>query len=159
MTENKTNKPVLEIIVDDGMQRISIKNEYGDEIGVFAFRPTDIGIIERYNTVAAKFDEIVAPLEQYDIRPDGTADENDTAAQDALKKAEERLFEACDYMFGGNMSEAFFGKMHPFSPVGGYFYCESALNKVGTFIAAQFDAETKKINKRVNKYVGKYKSK
>ena len=138
---NKTN----EIVIDDGSQRISIKNKLGDEIGVFLFRPTDIAIIQRYNEIAAKFDEIVAPLEDIDINSDGTADEADKHAAEVLAEAEKRMFEACDYLFDGNMSEAFFGKMHPFSPVGGAFYCETALTAVGQFIATQFEQETKKI--------------
>lgn len=143
----------MEIVVDDGSQRIPIKNMAGDEIGVFYFRPTDIGIIQRYNEATAKFDDVVAPLEGVGISADGTAEENDKAASDALNEAEKRLFELCDYIFDGNMSEAFFGKMHPFSPVNGVFYCENALNKVGAFISAQFEQETKKINKRMSKYI------
>lgn len=146
----------LELIVDDGVQRVPIKNMAGDEIGVFYFRPTDIGIINRYNEVASKFDEIVAPLENIGIAADGTAESSDEDAISALNEAEKRLFEACDYIFGGNMSEAFFGKMHPFSPVGGVFYCETVLAKVGAFISDQFAKETNKIGSRLNKYVGKY---
>ena len=149
-------QPALEIVVDDGSQRVPIRNLAGDEIGVFYFRPTDIGIIQRFNDRMSNFEEIVAPLEEVDINPDGTADENDHAAMDAIREAEKRLYEACDYVFDGNMSEAFFGKMHPFSPVGGVFYCETALNKVGAFIAAQFDQETTQINDRMKQYVGKY---
>lgn len=155
MAEEK-KQAALEIVVDDGSQRVPIKNLSGDEIGVFYFHPTDVGIIQRYNERMSKFDEIVAPLEEVDINADGTANTDDGAAIDALKEAEKRLYEACDYIFGGNMSEAFFGKMHPFSPVGGVFYCETALNKVGAFISAQFEQETTKINNRLKKYVGKY---
>lgn len=156
MAEEKKKQAALEIVVDDGSQRVPIKNLSGDEIGVFYFHPTDVGIIQRYNEKMAKFDEIVAPLEAVDINADGTADADDNTAVDALKEAEKRLYEACDYIFGGNMSEAFFGEMHPFSPVGGVFYCETALNKVGAFISAQFEQETTKINNRLKKYVGKY---
>ena len=146
----------MKIVVDDGARRISIENLQGDEIGVFYFRPTDIGIIERYNEMTSKLDDIVAPLENLDIKDDGTVDASNEADAAALKEAEKRLFEACDYMFGGNMSEAFFGKMHPFSPVGGLFYCEQALSKVGAFIATQFGQEQQLISNRVDKYVGKY---
>ena len=152
----KNKQAALEIVVDDGSQRVPIRNVAGDEIGVFYFHPTDVGIIQRFNETMSKFDDIVAPLEQVDINPDGTADTNNDAAIEALGEAEKRLFEACDYIFGGNMSTAFFGKMHPFSPIGGVFYCESVLDKVGNFIAAQFEQETVKINNRLKKYVGKY---
>lgn len=148
----KTNNPV-EIIIDDGSERVPIKNHFGDEIGVFYFRPTDMGIIDRYNEIAKKFSEITEPLEKAEISPEGTVEDlNDEESIAALKEAEKRLCEAVDYLFDGNMSKAFFGRMHPFSPVGGRFYCESAIEHVGQFISARFDAETEKISKRVEKY-------
>lgn len=154
--ENKA----LEIVIDDGSQRIPIKNKDGEEIGVFFFRPTDIAIINRYNESVGKIDDVVKPLEDINISATGEAEDiTDEAAVSALNEAEKRLFDLCDYIFGGNMSEAFFGKMHPFSPVGGEFYFEKALAAVGAFISAQFNQETAKISKRVTKYTGKYQRK
>ena len=147
----------FEIVVDDGSVRVPIKSSTsGEEIGVFSFRPTDMGMVERYNEVIKGFDDIVKPLEEVDIKSDGTAEDNDQVNVEALKDAERRLYEACDYLFGGNMSEAFFGKLHPFSPVGGVFYCEVAINAVGKFIEQQFSTEVKKANSRMAKYTGKY---
>ena len=156
MAEKKTMN--LTITVDDGSVKVPITNTYGDEVGVFYFRPTDIGIIERFRAMEADFDKIVEPLESISINQDGTADENNDRDVEALKQAEERLFEACDRLFGGNFSEAFFGKMHPFSPVKGSFYCEIALNAVGAFLAAQFDTEIRKINTRVAQYTRGYEA-
>lgn len=154
MSENKG----LNIVVDDGSERVPIKNKFGDEIGEFYFRPTDVGIIDRFNKMASEFDKITEPLESVNINPDGTADgdSNDDAALTAFAEAEKRLYEACDYMFGGNLSEAFFGKMHPFSPVKGRFYCEQVLETVGQFITQQFARETQRINSRVHKYTHGY---
>ena len=159
MSEINTNTAKFTgIVVDDGSVRVPIQNKHGDEIGVFYFRPTDVGIIDRYNQMAEDFDKILEPLENVSINPDGTADENNEAEMVALKEAETRLFEACDFMFGGNMSEAFFGKMHPFSPVGGKFYCETALSAVSSFISKQFGKEVEKVNKRVAKYTHGYEA-
>lgn len=159
MAENTTNtQNFTGIVVDDGSVRESIRNKHGDEIGVFYFRPTDIGIIDRYNNVAADFDKITAPLENVNINPDGTVDEKNEAEMAAMNEAEAKLFEACDFLFGGNMSEAFFGKMHPFSPVNGRFYCENALDAVGKYISRQFDSEVTKINNRVNRYTHGYRT-
>ena len=152
------NQNFTGIIVDDGSVKESIRNKHGDEIGVFYFRPTDIGIIDRYNKIASDFDDITAPLENVNINPDGTADEKNEAEVEALRTAEQRLYEACDYLFGGNASEAFFGKMHPFSPVNGRFYCENALDAVGKYISRQFDREVQKINNRVNRYTHGYRT-
>lgn len=158
-TQAEAEIEIPEILIDDGSRRIPIKNKFGKEIGVFYFRPTDIGIVDRYNKMAERFDEITAPLENLSITPDGAAGDGATQEEaDALKEAERRLFEACDYMFGGNMAEAFFGQMHPFSPINGVFYCETAIEAVGKYIAAQFERETVQVSKRVNKYTGGYKS-
>lgn len=152
------NPVPLSITVDDGTRRVPILNESGDEIGYFKFRPTDLGIIERYNAMVGRFDEVTKPLEEVSITPEGeAADGSDERAVTALKEAKERLFALCDEMFGGNMSEAFFGTMHPFSPVNGAFYCENAIEAVGKFISAQFDTETVKINKRMQRYTNGYK--
>ncbi len=144
------------IVVDDGSVKESIRNKYGEEIGVFYFRPTDVGIIDRYNRLASVFDEIVAPLESVDIAPDGTPNGADEKQREAFAEAEKRLYAACDELFGGNYSEAFFGKMKPFSPVNGRFYCEHTLDAVGGYISKAFDREVKKINSRVEKYTHGY---
>lgn len=161
MADNKnnvTNFPALEIVVDDGSVEVPIKNKRGDTLGVFYFRPTDMGFIDRYNQLAGDFEKIAAPLENVNIRPDGTVDEKNEAEYAALKQAEQNLYTACDTLFGGNMSEAFFGKVHPFSPVDGRFYCVIALEAVGNFISQQFEREVKKLNSRMKKYTHGYKT-
>ena len=154
--EDRINKPIYEITVDDGSVKVPIRNKFGDEIGEFYFTPTDTGIVNRFDEVAEKVGEIIAPLEHVNINPDGTADSNDIQGTKALKEATTRLYEAVDYLFGGNMSGAFFGKTNPFSPVNGAFYFENALEVVGTFINSQFDREMKKVNDRMNQYTQGY---
>ena len=154
MADEIKNFP-LSITVDDGYQRIPINNKYGDEIGVFYFNPTDIGIIERYNTLADTFDAITEPLQEIgsgDHADDGTTGDKELAA---LNEAKARLYAAVDKLFGGNAAEAFFGKVHPFSPVDGNFYCETVLKSVGQFISDQFDVETKKMSARVQQYTNR----
>ena len=151
------NNPVeeFEIIVDDGTKEVPIKNTRGERIGTFYFRPTDIGILQRYKEVSEKFDAVVQPLADININPDGTSD--DELGVTALKMATSKLYELCDYLFGGNLSEAFFGTMSPFSPVNGKFYCEVVLNQVADYVGKQFQTETQKINARVSKYTAGYK--
>ena len=55
--ENKVK--ALGIVVDDGYQRIPIRNLHGDEVGVFYFNPTDIGIVQRFNEFAQNFSSVV----------------------------------------------------------------------------------------------------
>ena len=156
--EIKNNQNFTGIVVDDGSVRESIRNKHGEEIGVFYFRPTDVGMIDRYNKMAADFDKITAPLENVNINPDGSVDEKNEAEMAAMEEAVKRLYDACNYLFDGNFSEAFFGKMHPFSPVNGRFYCENALDAVGKYISRQFDREVTKVNNRVNRYTHGYRT-
>lgn len=158
MAENIKNQNFTGIVVDDGSVRESILNKHGEEIGVFYFRPTDVGMIDRYNKMAADFDNITAPLENVNINPDGSVDEKNEAEMAAMEEAVKRLYDACNYLFDGNFSEAFFGKMHPFSPVNGRFYCENALDAVGKYISRQFDREVTKVNNRVNRYTHGYRT-
>ena len=146
------------ISVDDGSVNVPVRNLQGEDVGVFVFRPTDIGILDRFDKVVKDFDKITEPLENVNIAPDGTVDEKNEAERAAMKEAEQRLYGACNYLFGGNFAEAFFGKMHPFSPVKGRFYCENALNMVGEFISAQFEREVKQINNRVERYTHGYRT-
>lgn len=157
MADEKTLK-FNGITVDDGSIEAPIRNLQNEIIGSFVFRPTDIGIIERYNKVVGDFDKITEPLESVNINPDGTVDEKDAAEMAAIKEAEQRLYDACNYLFGGNFAEAFFGTMHPFSPIKGHFYCENALNVVGKYISAQFDREVKQVNSRVERYTHGYRT-
>ncbi len=155
---NEFEKNGLGIVVDDGYKRVPVYNKLGKEIGHFDFNPTDIGIIDRYNNAAGDFPKITAPLENIDINADGSVDENDDAAMKAMEEAKKNLFEVFDYIFGGNMSEAFFGSVNPFSPCNGKFYCENALDVVGRFISKQFDKEIQQMNNRVDKYTHGYRT-
>lgn len=148
MSDNITNLN-LSISVDDGSRRVPIKNTLGEEIGCFTFRPTDIGIVERFNRMASQFDAITKPLEALD---DGVVDLDDPKYAEALKEAETRLFAAVDELLGGDVAGAFFGSMHPFSPVNGEFYCTQVLNILGQFIGQQFDHETASFSAKAKKY-------
>ena len=154
MADEIKNLP-LSITVDDGYQRIPINNKYGDEIGVFYFNPTDIGIIERYNKLADTFDAITEPLQGVQVDENDTSEESEAKSLAAMDEAKNRLYAAVDELFGGNAAEAFFGKVHPFSPVDGNFYCENVLKTVGQFIGKQFDVETKKMSARVQQYTNR----
>ena len=152
MTENM--KPVFAFTVDDGARRVPILNMDGEEIGSFRFHPTDIGIIERYNRLAEQFDAISEPLEGLSVPEGGEMDLTDPKLVAALTEAESRLNAAVNKLFGSDgAAEAFFGRMHPFSPVNGEFYATQVLQKVGAFIGAQFDTETRAMSKKAKKYL------
>jgi hypothetical protein len=142
------------ITVDDGSRRVPILNTDGEEIGAFRFHPTDIGIIERFNRMAEQFDAIAEPLEGLSVPEGGEMELTDPKLVEALSEAEKRLNDAVNRLFGSDdAAAAFFGKMHPFSPVNGEFYATQVLQKVGAFIGAQFDTETKAMSKKAKKYL------
>ena len=142
------------ITVDDGSRRVPILNMDGEEIGAFRFHPTDIGIIDRYNRMAEQFDTITEPLDGLTVPENGEMDVTDPNLTAALGEAQGRLYEAVNKLFASDgAAEAFFGTMHPFSPVNGEFYATQVLQKVGAFIGAQFDTETKAMSKKARKYL------
>jgi hypothetical protein len=149
-------KKVEELVVDDGSITVPIKNTLGEKIGEFKFRPTDFNMVKRYNEISSKFADVVKPLIDANITPEGEGADEESVK--ILNEVENNLFELVDYLFDANMAEAFFGKMHPFSPVDGKFYCENVLNVVGDFIARKFDSEINKISARVDKYTHGYKT-
>lgn len=142
-----------EILIDDGSIEVAVKNKQGVLIGTFSFKPTDVGIVDRYNETVKSFDKIVESLEHTGIKEDGTAESD----FEGLKNAETELFKAINYIFDSeDMAQAFFGNMHPFSPINGKFYCENVLEAIGQYIAGYFNKETEKINRRLKKYTGGY---
>lgn len=150
MDENKK----IGIVVDDGSVEVPIYNTLNEQIGLFRFRPTDFNIINRYREIAGKFSEVTAPLVEANIDTNGEGADEESVK--IINEAQAKLFELVDYLFDGNAAEAFFGKMNPFSPVGGKFYCEHALAGIGDFISKKFDAELTSVNSRVEKYTHGY---
>lgn len=144
------------IVVDDGAERVPIRNTLGEEIGVFYFNPTDVGIVKRFKEVANQFGTVAEPLANIDINPDGTT--NGENESEALEKAEAKMFELVNYLFGGDCASAFFGKMNPFSPVNGKFYAENVLNAVAQYVSKKMEVETERINTRVDKYTHGYRT-
>lgn len=149
-------KKVEELVVDDGSITVPIKNTIGEAVGEFKFRPADFNIVNRYNEISEKFADVIKPLAEANITANGEG--ADESSIKILNEVEENLFDLVDYLFDGNAAEAFFGKMHAFSPVDGKFYCENVLNAVGEFISRKFDAEIKKMNARIDKYTHGYKT-
>ena len=150
MAEKKTAPEFIQI--DDGSRRVPIRNTQGEEIGVFVFRPTDIGIIKRYNDMVQTFDQITAPLENL---PDD-ADIFDPQFSGYLDEATQRMYDAVNGLLDApDAAKAFFGSMHPFSPVNGEFYATQVLERLGAYIGSQFDRETAAFSANAKKYAKK----
>lgn len=144
------------LVIDDGYERIPVYNQLKEQIGVFKFNPTDINIVNRYNEVAGKFDDVVKPLRDASIDENGEA--ADEESWEALNKAEEGVIELYDYLLGTDSREAFFSQVHVFTPINGVFYCENVLKAIGAFLEKKFSAEIKKIDARIEKHVHGYRT-
>ena len=131
--KQKKGAATAAITVDDGSRRVPILNTEGEEIGAFRFHPTDIGIIERFNRLADRFASITEPLEGLNLSEE-QLEVSDPKLIEALDTAEQRLYDAVNGLFkSDDAAAAFFGRMHPFSPVNGEFYATQVLQKVGAF--------------------------
>ena len=144
----------LQIVIDDGKKRVPIVNKFGEEVGYFYFVPTDINMIKRYEEIADQFDTLFAPLEKAGINAQGEGTDDESVA--LLNQVTDRLYELLDYVFNGNMSKAFFGKISPFSPINGNFYCLTAIDTAMKFVAVQLGKESKKVGKTLAKYTERY---
>lgn len=144
------------ITIDDGSIDIPIQNQFGERIGVFRFNPADINIVNRYNEVADQFGEVVKPLIDANISPEGEG-EDDESVQ-LLNEAGDKMADLMDYVLNGNSREAFFSKTHIFTPVGGMFYCEKVYEAIGTFISQKFATEVKRVNARMNQHIHGYRT-
>lgn len=138
------------IDLDDGKISVPIRNQFGEETGVFRFDPTDIRMVDRYNEVAEQFGSVMQNL-----------DEKKKQGSDPLyllDKAGDRVIELMDYVLGGDSREAFFKKTHPFSPRGGVFYCERVMEAVGKLIEQEFEGEVKQMSVRMKKHTDGYRT-
>lgn len=151
---NEVIKNINQIDIDDGLELIEIHNKRGDKIGEFYFSPTDVGIVDRYNTAIQKFEEAILPMLNEDDSAE--APDNPEAFVETLNTVKDRLFETMDYLFNSNVSEAFFSKINPFTIIGGYFYCEKVLEAIGQFITQRLNVEVKHLNERTAKYTHGY---
>jgi len=140
------------ITVDDGSRRVPIRNTYGEEIGAFTFRPTDVGIIQRYNDMVKRFDAVIEPLQALE----GDVDLEDPRYAEAITEATRRVYDEVNALFASaDAAEGFFGRMNPFSPVNGEFYCAGVLNAVGEYISQAFDTETAKFSEKAKTYANR----
>lgn len=155
-TQNEMVNAMPTITIDDGSIDIPIQNQYGERIGVFRFNPADINIVNRYNEVADKFSEVVKPLIDANISPEGEGEDAESVR--LLNEAGDKMVELMDYVLNGNSREAFFGKTHIFTPVGGMFYCEKVYEAIGAFISQRFASEVKRVNVRLTQHIHGYRT-
>jgi len=146
----------MAITVDDGSRRVPIMNTRGEEIGAFTFHPTDIGIVGRYNAMVERFDRVTEPLQALAGEDGEALALEDPRYAAAIDEATRRVVAEVDALFGSDdAAQGFFGRMNPFSPVDGVFYCAKVLEAVGTYIGQAFDQETARFSERAKGYTNR----
>ena len=139
------------ITIDDGTREYEIQNTYGQRIAVVHFRPGDISLADRYQTMRESFSDIVKPLADIDIKADGTAE--DDAGIEALRKADAAFRGKLQELLDSDDVGCIFEKRNPFSSVGGRFFCEGILEALGGIIGDVMAEEAEASRKRTAKYI------
>lgn len=150
---NSNQKPV-QISIFDGRKQYEVVNKQGEVLGILLINPSDVGIVERYEKVSQMMEDSVEKLREIGVTGNGNAEEMKFA--DALKEASDEIKKNVDYLFDGNVSDTFFARTNPFSPIGDKFYIENVMEVVAKVIEIEFDTVVKKAKKRAAKYTNRY---
>lgn len=131
------------IKINDGSKSYEIVNQNDRVLGVFTFNPTDVNMVEKYNSIAG---EIEASLKQAN-------DGNEQTLIEVSKQIKEKISE----LIGGN-TDMFFNITSPLSPLSnGQLFIENLMEAIGQIIETEMNVRVKKIRARMNKYTGNYK--
>ena len=139
------------LTIDDGTREYEIQNTYGKTIAVVHFRPGDISLADRYQTMRESFGEIVKPLADIDIAADGTAESD--AGIEAIRKADAAFRGKLQELLDSDDMGEVFKQRNPFSSVGGRFFCEVVLDALGGIIGDVMAEEAEASRKRTAKYI------
>ena len=90
------------ITFNTGAKNYEIVDQDGNELGVFRFIPTDVGILNRYKETAAFFASVGDKIKGEDL-------------EEILPELEKEAGEKIDFLFGAPVSENFFKITHPFT--------------------------------------------
>lgn len=139
------------IVVEDGTQEVAIKNKFGTTICAVHFRPADFALLDRLEHLRQDFTEIVKPLSDIGINPDGTAEfEKDWEVMHSVETEMKRRFAE---IFDMDDADTIFEKRHAFSIIGGEFFIMHLINALMEYIAAAMEEEAKLSKARIDKYL------
>lgn len=141
----------MKSVIDDGTREIPIENKFGKLICNIYIRPGDLSIIDRYNQAIKSMPEIVKPLENMNIKSDGTAKMEEE--WETLKQVEQELYKQLNFLFDMDEAEEIFAKRNPFSSVNGHFFCELIIEAIGDIIEKGISEESAKTQRRTAKYL------
>ena len=135
------------ITFNTGAKSYEIIDQDGNELGVFRFIPTDVGILNRYKETAAFFASVGDKIKGEDL-------------EEILPELEKEAGEKIDFLFGAPVSENFFEITHPFTILeDGQTFAEQIITVIGGIIEKELAESEKKQQERIEKYTAKYTKK
>ena len=137
--------------VDDGTREVTLVNTFGKVICRIHFRTGEIAIMDRFNALTHDLPEMLKPLQQVDIKADGTAADADKGWA-VIKKVEGMLKQRINALLDMDEADEIFKTRSPFSSVGGVFFVERVLDAIGDAITAQIKEETALSQARIAEY-------
>lgn len=138
-------------VVDDGTREVPLLNKYGKLICKVYFRPADLSIFDRYKSLTADMANIVAPLANVNIYPNGTADTEEEWK--VIKSVEADLKARLNQLFDMDEADDIFATRNPFSSVGGEFFCTRVITALGSIIEQALNEEMELSQSRIEKYL------
>lgn len=145
------NNDMYNVSFDDGTREITLRNLYGKVICQVHFRPADYSILDRLSRLREDMPEIIKPIIDMDINPDGTAVfEKDWAR---MKAVEAEVINRMNELFDMDEAAEIFKKRYAFSSIDGQFYCYKVLEILGDMIVSAVEDEMQKSKARMDKYL------
>ena len=139
------------IVIDDGTKELIVENAYGQEICKLHVRTGDYSILDRYNDMIKDLPQVVEPLQNANIKNDGTGKFEDDWK--IIKEVEDRLIQKLAEFFDADEVRQIFKKRNAFSVIGGTFFFEHVLDALGAEMARVIGEETEASAKRMSKYL------
>ena len=135
------------ITFNTGAKTYEIVDQDGNDLGVFRFVPTDVGILTIYKETAAFFASVGDKMKGEDL-------------EDILPDLEREAGEKIDFLFGAPVSENFFKITHPFTILeDGQTFVEQIITVIGGIIEKELSEREKKQQTQIDKYTAKYTKK
>lgn len=141
MNENETQV----FVIDDGVRAYEFKNKLNEVFGRLVFNPSDMGIIERYEAVIEKLNNIAI---------DNT-DEN--SMQHTLIEASKTFKEGLNELLNRDVEADLFSVYSPITVMpSGDFYAEIIIDYVGKLLEKETGRRINKKLQKIQKYTKKY---
>lgn len=131
------------IQINDGSKSYEIVNQNDKVLGVFAFNPSDMNIIDKYNDVVESLKTATEKMS--------------TGKEEELTEASSLIREKMDILFGDDTSRTFFSITGPLTPLSnGQLFVENVLEAIGAIVEKEMNVRVKKVRERMDKYTAKY---